>query len=248
MRAWRMLRRGFCPDGRVLMRAWCCAVCRLWTQCSSMRSGRWDAGVTLLHTLQPPRAWLDAGCMSGGSGFHPPTAWLPPACVLMALCHATSAAQPQPPASVFFHACLLLCFGRVGCAPVTFACCEPMLSGLTPQGCFSVSASLLPCLLPCFVASFASCFASCASSFASFASCEPLPSGSTAQGRFSFYLTSQGEEATAVGAAAALQPDDVVFAQYREQVRQVAAPAIFQQSFPGLNPTNGLAGPCKWSG
>ncbi|KAG1651395.1 hypothetical protein FOA52_008452 [Chlamydomonas sp. UWO 241] len=33
------------------------------------------------------------------------------------------------------------------------------------------------------------------------------------QGRFSFYLTSQGEEATAVAAAAALEPEDEVFAQ-----------------------------------
>ena len=30
------------------------------------------------------------------------------------------------------------------------------------------------------------------------------------QGRFSFYMTSGGEEATAVGSAAALQPEDVV--------------------------------------
>lgn len=37
------------------------------------------------------------------------------------------------------------------------------------------------------------------------------------QGRFSFYMTSAGEEATAVGAAAALTPADVVFSQYREQ-------------------------------
>ncbi|GAX80795.1 hypothetical protein CEUSTIGMA_g8231.t1 [Chlamydomonas eustigma] len=37
------------------------------------------------------------------------------------------------------------------------------------------------------------------------------------QGRFSFYLTSQGEEATTVGSAAALHPEDIVFAQYREQ-------------------------------
>ncbi|KAK9845980.1 hypothetical protein WJX81_007528 [Elliptochloris bilobata] len=37
------------------------------------------------------------------------------------------------------------------------------------------------------------------------------------QGRFSFYITSAGEEATAVGSAAALAPADVVFAQYREQ-------------------------------
>jgi 2-oxoisovalerate dehydrogenase E1 component alpha subunit len=37
------------------------------------------------------------------------------------------------------------------------------------------------------------------------------------QGRFSFYMTSSGEEATAVGSAAALMPEDVVFTQYREQ-------------------------------
>lgn len=37
------------------------------------------------------------------------------------------------------------------------------------------------------------------------------------QGRFSFYMTSSGEEATAVGSAAALTPDDVIFSQYREQ-------------------------------
>eukprot|EP00873_Tetraselmis_striata_P044888 jgi/Tetstr1/465152/TSEL_009875.t1 len=37
------------------------------------------------------------------------------------------------------------------------------------------------------------------------------------QGRFSFYMTSNGEEATVVGSAAALDQDDEVFAQYREQ-------------------------------
>lgn len=37
------------------------------------------------------------------------------------------------------------------------------------------------------------------------------------QGRFSFYMTSSGEEATAVGSAAALSMDDVIFTQYREQ-------------------------------
>lgn len=37
------------------------------------------------------------------------------------------------------------------------------------------------------------------------------------QGRFSFYMTSSGEEATAVGSAAALKTSDPVFAQYREQ-------------------------------
>ena len=36
------------------------------------------------------------------------------------------------------------------------------------------------------------------------------------QGRISFYMTSYGEEAETVGSAAALHPDDMVFAQYRE--------------------------------
>ncbi|CAK9313780.1 unnamed protein product [Citrullus colocynthis] len=36
------------------------------------------------------------------------------------------------------------------------------------------------------------------------------------QGRISFYLTSSGEEAIAIASAAALLPDDVVLAQYRE--------------------------------
>lgn len=36
------------------------------------------------------------------------------------------------------------------------------------------------------------------------------------QGRISFYLTSDGEEAISFGSAAALQPNDMVFAQYRE--------------------------------
>eukprot|EP00898_Chlorokybus_atmophyticus_P003796 jgi/Chlat1/4417/Chrsp29S04624 len=36
------------------------------------------------------------------------------------------------------------------------------------------------------------------------------------QGRFSFYLTADGEEAASVASAAALSPDDVVLAQYRE--------------------------------
>jgi 2-oxoisovalerate dehydrogenase E1 component alpha subunit len=37
------------------------------------------------------------------------------------------------------------------------------------------------------------------------------------QGRISFYMVSAGEEGIAVGSAAALSPDDVIFAQYREQ-------------------------------
>ncbi|GLI76402.1 hypothetical protein PoHVEF18_004675 [Penicillium ochrochloron] len=42
------------------------------------------------------------------------------------------------------------------------------------------------------------------------------------QGRLSFYMVSAGEEGIAVGSAAALTPDDVVFAQYREA-------GVFQQ-------------------
>lgn len=37
------------------------------------------------------------------------------------------------------------------------------------------------------------------------------------QGRISFYMQASGEEATHVGSAAALEPQDIVFAQYREQ-------------------------------
>ncbi|KAF8472041.1 thiamine diphosphate-binding protein [Kalaharituber pfeilii] len=37
------------------------------------------------------------------------------------------------------------------------------------------------------------------------------------QGRISFYMVSAGEEGIAVGSAAALEPDDVIFSQYREQ-------------------------------
>lgn len=37
------------------------------------------------------------------------------------------------------------------------------------------------------------------------------------QGRISFYLASTGEEAAAVGSAAALSPDDMIMSQYREQ-------------------------------
>ncbi|KAI1997593.1 hypothetical protein LOZ53_000411 [Ophidiomyces ophidiicola] len=42
------------------------------------------------------------------------------------------------------------------------------------------------------------------------------------QGRLSFYMVSAGEEGIAVGSAAALSPDDVIFAQYRET-------GVFQQ-------------------
>jgi hypothetical protein len=36
------------------------------------------------------------------------------------------------------------------------------------------------------------------------------------QGRISFYMTAYGEEGTHVGSAAALKPEDVIYAQYRE--------------------------------
>lgn len=36
------------------------------------------------------------------------------------------------------------------------------------------------------------------------------------QGRISFYMTNYGEEGTHIGSAAALDPNDLVFGQYRE--------------------------------
>lgn len=36
------------------------------------------------------------------------------------------------------------------------------------------------------------------------------------KGRISFYMTNYGEEGTHVGSAAALEPTDLVFGQYRE--------------------------------
>ena len=39
------------------------------------------------------------------------------------------------------------------------------------------------------------------------------------QGRISFYMTNYGEEATHIGSAAALSPDDLVYGQYREAGR-----------------------------
>lgn len=41
--------------------------------------------------------------------------------------------------------------------------------------------------------------------------------GAQRQGRIPFYLASLGEEAASVGSAGALQPQDMIFAQYREQ-------------------------------
>jgi len=37
------------------------------------------------------------------------------------------------------------------------------------------------------------------------------------QGRISFYMVSAGEEGISVGSAAALEADDVIYSQYREQ-------------------------------
>ena len=39
------------------------------------------------------------------------------------------------------------------------------------------------------------------------------------QGRISFYMTHFGEEATHMGSAAALNPKDLVYSQYREAGR-----------------------------
>ena len=36
------------------------------------------------------------------------------------------------------------------------------------------------------------------------------------QGRISFYMTNYGEEGTQIGSASALDPEDLVFGQYRE--------------------------------
>jgi len=55
------------------------------------------------------------------------------------------------------------------------------------------------------------------------------------QGRIPFYLASLGEEAASVGSAAALQPHDMIFAQYREQgalrVRGFSAEQFMDQCF-----------------
>jgi 2-oxoisovalerate dehydrogenase E1 component alpha subunit len=45
---------------------------------------------------------------------------------------------------------------------------------------------------------------------------DPIMYQAQRQGRLSFYMVSTGEEGIAVGSACALEPDDVVFAQYRE--------------------------------
>jgi 2-oxoisovalerate dehydrogenase E1 component alpha subunit len=45
---------------------------------------------------------------------------------------------------------------------------------------------------------------------------DPIMYQAQRQGRLSFYMVSAGEEGIAVGSASALEPEDVVFAQYRE--------------------------------
>ncbi|KAJ5902799.1 hypothetical protein N7495_003327, partial [Penicillium taxi] len=61
------------------------------------------------------------------------------------------------------------------------------------------------------------------------------------QGRLSFYMVSAGEEGIAVGSAAALIPDDVVFAQYREagvfQQRGFTLKNFMSQLFANCNDT-----------
>lgn len=49
------------------------------------------------------------------------------------------------------------------------------------------------------------------------------------QGRISFYMTSLGEEAAVVGSAAALEPDDLIFAQYRESGVLIYRDMSFEQ-------------------
>ncbi|KAJ5105708.1 hypothetical protein NUU61_003055 [Penicillium alfredii] len=61
------------------------------------------------------------------------------------------------------------------------------------------------------------------------------------QGRLSFYMVSAGEEGITVGSAAALTPDDVVFAQYREagvfQQRGFTLKNFMDQLFANYNDT-----------
>ncbi|KAG0158137.1 hypothetical protein PDIDSM_5650 [Penicillium digitatum] len=61
------------------------------------------------------------------------------------------------------------------------------------------------------------------------------------QGRLSFYMVSAGEEGITVGSAAALTPDDVVFAQYREagvfQQRGFTLKSFMSQLFANCNDT-----------
>lgn len=47
------------------------------------------------------------------------------------------------------------------------------------------------------------------------------------QGRISFYMTNYGEEGTHIGSAAALDPNDMVFGQYREAGKDFPNVIIF---------------------
>ena len=58
------------------------------------------------------------------------------------------------------------------------------------------------------------------------------------QGRFSFFMTSNGEEATAIGSAAALSAEDHVFSQYREHG------VLLYRGFSFLSMANQVARPC----
>lgn len=71
------------------------------------------------------------------------------------------------------------------------------------------------------------------------------------QGRISFYMTSTGEEATHIGSAAALQPKDIVFAQYRETgvllYRGYTLPQFMNQCFGNhLDPGKGKQMPIHY--
>lgn len=53
------------------------------------------------------------------------------------------------------------------------------------------------------------------------------------QGRISFYMTNYGEEGTHIGSAAALDPKDMIFGQYREAgIAGNKLLLIFKISFP----------------
>ena len=46
-------------------------------------------------------------------------------------------------------------------------------------------------------------------------------------GRISFYMTNNGEEGLQIGSAAALDPQDLVFAQYRETGEKFGNPKVY---------------------
>ena len=55
------------------------------------------------------------------------------------------------------------------------------------------------------------------------------------QGRISFYMTNYGEEATHVGSAAALNPGDLVYGQYREAGKNDHSKPIFNSPIKSFN-------------